>query len=77
MTLTTDQEILLEWKYNYEFSDLISVEILYKIEGSDEEHLLEIVNNNNFYHLVIPPEIHKDQQMLFDIQIPNTDTCTV
>ena len=77
LTLTVDQEILLEWKYNYEFSDLISVELLYKIEGDETEHLIEIVNNNNFYHLVIPAEIFNEQQMLFDIQIPNTDTCTV
>jgi len=56
---------------------LISVEILYKIEGDETEHLIEIVNNNNFYHLVIPAEIFNEQQMLFDIQIPNTDTCTV
>lgn len=76
-TLTVEQEILLEWKYDYEYSDLVSVEILYQIENENEWHLIEVVNNNNFYHLVIPGDILSEQQTLFDVQIPNTETCTV
>lgn len=76
-TLTVEQEILLEWKYDYEYSDLVSVEILYQVENENEWHLIEVVNNNNFYHLVIPNDILSEQQTLFDVQIPNTETCTV
>lgn len=48
------------------------VDILYTEAGRDDYTLIESVNNNNFYHWIVPDDI-VDNPVAFDIIIPPLD----
>ena len=69
-------EIVLEWKYNYDVSDLVTVDILYDDVDTGEEVLIETVENNNFYYWQIPGDLSLNENAI-DITILNTEDCQV
>lgn len=69
------QDILLKWVPNYNYSDLLHVDILYQEENGDLE-LLDTVDNHNCYHLEFSDEFI-DNPALIDIIILNNDDCTI
>lgn len=70
------QELLLEWRYNYTITDLCRVNIKYEVEGEGTEHLVESVDNNNFYYWKLPDDIIDDPTEL-DITIVGAEDCEV
>ena len=69
MVVTTGEDVILEWKnYDYE-NDTNYVDILYQEQGSDKFNLIESIENNNFYHWIVPDDF-VDEAVTFDIIIP-------
>jgi len=71
--IATGQDILLEWQYIYNYSDLLAVDIVYQEEGSDTYEIIESnVENHNCYHLQLDDDFI-NQDALFDIMVENGD----
>lgn len=75
MILVTGQDLLVEWKYNYQDRDLLQVDLLYE-EEDGKQYLIDSIDNHNFYHWRIPTDFILDPTKI-DIMIPNTDECNV
>lgn len=71
MVLTSGQEIMFEWTPLYQDRDLLSVDILYQIEGDSKEYLIESVDNHNFYHWRIPENFTDTPKI--DLMVMNTE----
>ena len=76
MILTTGQDIMLEWNWNLQYRDLLQVDISYIDLDTNEEFLIDSVDNNSFYYWKIPDDFI-DNPAKIDVIIPNTDMCTV
>lgn len=73
--LPVGSSVLLEWKYNYEFRDLLAVELGYRLENEDDStfHVLDIVSNHNFYRLTIMDDLVAFDNILIDCIIDDPD----
>lgn len=67
---------MLEWKWRYEDRDLLQVDLLLREEGSEDEYIIDSMDNHNFYHWHIPTDFIRDKAHI-DVIIPNTQDCTV
>lgn len=74
--IATEQDILLEWRFNYNKCDLLVSDIMYQEEGENSYELIDTVENHNCYHLQIDNNFVPDNVML-DVIIPNNENCIV
>lgn len=74
--ITTDEDILLKWTFNYDKSDLMVADIIYQEEGQEGYELIDVVENHNFYHLQIENDFVPNN-VLLDVIIPNNENCIV
>jgi hypothetical protein len=66
----------LEWNCYYEDADTLYIDILYKEENDTEYTIIDTVQNNNFYHWIVPDEINPDAVNI-DIIIPPLENSIV
>ena len=73
--LPVGSSVLLEWKYNYDYRDLLAVQLGYRLEGEDNSvfHLLDMVTNHNFYRLTIMDDLMKFDNIMIDCIIDDPD----
>ena len=70
--ITTEEDVLLQWTFEYGMKDLLDVDILYKEEGDSDYTLIETVPNHNCYHLQIQDDF-VENPTLFDLIVPHND----
>ena len=75
-TLCLGQDILLEWNFDYEHADSVVVDVMYEDETGNE-HIIDIVDNHNCYHLEINEDIVDVNSPIFEVIIPNDDNVMV
>lgn len=73
--ITSEQDILLRWVPNYNYSDLLHVDILYQEENGELE-LLDSVDNHDCYHLEFSNDFVENPTMI-DVIVLNNENCTI
>lgn len=75
--IVTEEDILLEWGYTYQRSDLLQVDILYKEKGSDLLNPLAYnIDNHNCYHLQLENDFVKNNAEI-DVIIQHQDDAVI
>lgn len=76
-SITTEEDILLEWGYTYKRSDLMQVDILYQEKGSDALNVLAYnIDNHNCYHLQLENDFVKNNVEI-DVIIQHQDNTVI
>lgn len=74
--IMTSEDVLLEWTFDYNRSDLLQTDILYMEEGDQDYTLIETVDNHNCYHLQINDDFIVNPVMI-DVLIPSNENVIV
>lgn len=76
MSIMTNEDVLLQWTYDYLRTDLLNVDIMYKEKGDDTLMLIETVENHDCYHLQIQDDFVEDPVQI-DVIILTNDDCVI
>lgn len=74
--VTTGQDVILEWRNFQDDTDMLYVDIMYRKEGDEDFQILDTVQNNNFYHWIVPEELNPDS-INIDLIIPPAENTIV
>ena len=73
MTLISGQELMLTWAWKYADNDLLQVDIYYKLEGDDTEHMIAFgEDNHDFYYWTLDDRMTTNNKK-FDVLFPEQD----
>ncbi|WQJ53784.1 MAG: hypothetical protein [Wendovervirus sonii] len=74
--IVTEEDILLEWDFIYNYSDLLYIDILYSEDGETYETIETNVENHNCYHLQLPEDFMLSD-MMFDVMVENNENAII
>lgn len=76
--VATGEDLLIEWDFSYDSNDLLTVDILYKEKGKDDNYIiLDTVANHNRYYLNFSDEFVSPNNDIFDVILTNSDDAII
>lgn len=76
--VATGEDLLIEWDFSYDSNDLLTVDILYKEKGKDDNYvILDTVANHNRYYLNFSEEFVTPNNDIFDVILANSDDAII
>lgn len=76
--VATGEDLLIEWDFSYDSNDLLTVDILYKEKGKDDNYIiLDTVANHNRYYLNFSDEFVSANNDIFDVILTNSDDAII
>ena len=76
--VATGEDLLIEWDFSYDTNDLLTVDILYKEKGKDDNYIiLDTVANHNRYYLNFSDEFVSANNDIFDVILTNSDDAII